>query len=54
MDRGRKFIGRYNGLPDVVPDAVSARAFLQACAEKEAADAVRIRGIRYGGTLVGR
>lgn len=39
VDRGREFIGRYNGLPDVVTDVASARAFLQAYAEKEAADA---------------
>ncbi|MFF4037697.1 GNAT family N-acetyltransferase [Streptomyces sp. NPDC001816] len=53
VDRGREFIGRHNGLPEVVTDVASSRAFLQAYAEKEAADAGRIRGIRYGGTLVG-
>ncbi|ANP51118.1 RimJ/RimL family protein N-acetyltransferase [Streptomyces griseochromogenes] len=53
MDRGREFIGRFNALPDVVTDLASSRAFLRAYAEKEAADAGRIRGIRYGGTLVG-
>lgn len=34
VDRGREFIGQYNGLPDVVTDLESSRAFLQAYAEK--------------------
>ncbi|MEV5174299.1 GNAT family protein [Streptomyces flaveolus] len=53
VDRGREFIGRFNGLPDVVTDPASARAFLEAYAEKEAADAGLVRAIRLGGTLVG-
>ncbi|MFJ8029249.1 GNAT family N-acetyltransferase [Streptomyces sp. NPDC096032] len=53
MDRGREFIGRFNGLPDVVADVDGARAFLRAYARKEAADAGLIRGIRLDGTLVG-
>lgn len=53
MDRGREFIGRFNGLPDVVTDLTSSRAFLRAYAEKEAADTGRICGIRYRGTPVG-
>ncbi|OLZ74418.1 GNAT family N-acetyltransferase [Streptomyces sp. IMTB 2501] len=53
VDRGREFIGRFNGLPDVVTDLAAARAFLTAYAEKEAADAGLIRGIRLDGMLVG-
>lgn len=36
VDRGREFIGRFNGLPDVVTDLESSRAFLRAYAEKAA------------------
>ncbi|MFD3440202.1 GNAT family N-acetyltransferase [Streptomyces sp. NPDC058685] len=53
VDRGREFIGQYNGLPDVVTDLESSRAFLRAYAEKAAADTGRIYGIRTDGTLVG-
>ncbi|MFF7199988.1 MULTISPECIES: GNAT family N-acetyltransferase [unclassified Streptomyces] len=53
VDRGREFIGQYNGLPDVVTDLESSRAFLQAYAEKTAADTGRIYGIRTDGRLVG-
>ncbi|GAA0491073.1 GNAT family protein [Streptomyces sp. NPDC046215] len=53
IDRGREFIGQHNGLPDVVTDLESSRAFLQAYAEKTAADTGRIYGIRTDGTLVG-
>lgn len=53
MDRGREFIGRYNGLPDVVTDLESSRAYLQTYADKAAADAGRICGIRADDTLVG-
>ncbi|MGW7522085.1 GNAT family N-acetyltransferase [Streptomyces sp. NPDC054783] len=53
VDRGREFIGRFNGLPDVVTDLAAAREFLTAYAGKEAADAGLIRGIRLDGTLVG-
>ncbi|MET9435929.1 GNAT family protein [Streptomyces sp. NPDC006551] len=53
IDRGREFIGRHNGLPDVVKDLESSRAFLQAYAEKTAADTGRILGIWYDGGLVG-
>ncbi|MFF5392055.1 GNAT family N-acetyltransferase [Streptomyces sp. NPDC013012] len=53
MDRGREFIGARNGLPDVVTDLESGRAFLRAYAERTAADTGRIHGIRLDGTLVG-
>ncbi|MFD4138629.1 GNAT family N-acetyltransferase [Streptomyces sp. NPDC058572] len=53
IDRGREFVGQYNGLPDVVTDLESSRAFLQAYAEKAAADAGRLYGIWADGTLVG-
>ncbi|MFJ9800162.1 GNAT family N-acetyltransferase [Streptomyces wuyuanensis] len=53
IDRGRDYIGRFNGLPDVVTDLESSRAFLRAYAEKSAADAGRICGIRREGELVG-
>ncbi|MCX4981712.1 GNAT family N-acetyltransferase [Streptomyces sp. NBC_00572] len=53
MDRGREFIGARNGLPDVVTDLESSRAFLRAYAEKAAADTGRIHGIWSDGTLVG-
>ncbi|GHH76590.1 N-acetyltransferase [Kitasatospora indigofera] len=53
MDRGREFIGQHNGLPDIVTDLASSRAFLQAYAERAAADTGRIYGIRTDGTLVG-
>ncbi|MFF8382365.1 GNAT family N-acetyltransferase [Streptomyces kanasensis] len=53
LDRGREFIGRHNGLPDVVTDLASSRAFLQAYAEKTAADTGRICGIWTDGRLVG-
>ncbi|MFJ3768525.1 GNAT family N-acetyltransferase [Streptomyces sp. NPDC090082] len=53
MDRGREFIGARNGLPDVVTDLESSRAFLRTYAERAAADTGRIHGIWHGGTLVG-
>lgn len=53
VDRGRAFIGQYNGLPDAVTDLDSSRALLQAYAEKTAADAGRLSGIRTDGKLVG-
>nr|WP_175411510.1 GNAT family protein [Streptomyces sp. TRM64462] len=53
LDRGRAFIGRYIALAAVAPDLPSARAFLQAYADKTAADTGRIYGIRLDGTLVG-
>lgn len=53
MDRGREFIGARNGLPDVVTDLESSRAFLRAYAERAAADSGRIHGIWSDGTLVG-
>lgn len=54
MDRGREFIGARNGLPDVVTDLESSRAFLRLYAEKVAADTGRICGIWSAeGTLVG-
>ncbi|MER7990814.1 GNAT family protein [Streptomyces noursei] len=53
IDRGREFIGRHNGLPDVITDLASSRAYLQSYAEKTAADTGRIYGIRTGCQLVG-
>ncbi|GAA2213707.1 GNAT family protein [Nonomuraea monospora] len=53
MERGREFIGRFIGLPDAVVDPASSRAFLQAYADKAAADTARIYGIWTDGTLVG-
>ena len=53
VDRGREFIGQHNALPDVVTDLASSRAFLQAYAEKAAADAGRLHGIWTDGELVG-
>ncbi|MEV5240057.1 GNAT family protein [Streptomyces cinnamoneus] len=53
IDRGREFIGQHNGLPDIVTDLASSRAFLQAYAEKTATDTGRICGIWADGTLVG-
>ncbi|MFF4559845.1 GNAT family N-acetyltransferase [Streptomyces sp. NPDC001435] len=53
VDRGREFIGRFNGLPDVVTDLESSRAFLRAYADKAASDTGRIAGIRVDGGLVG-
>ncbi|MET9888499.1 GNAT family protein [Streptomyces sp. NPDC006430] len=53
VDRGREFIGQYNALPDVVTDRESSRSFLQAYADKAAADAGRLWGIWADGTLVG-
>ncbi|WP_329123220.1 GNAT family N-acetyltransferase [Streptomyces sp. NBC_01465] len=53
VDRGREFIGQYIGFADVNKDLESARAFLQAYAEKQAADGGRIYGIWLDGTLVG-
>ncbi|AXK33792.1 N-acetyltransferase [Streptomyces armeniacus] len=53
MDRGREFIGRHNGLPDVVTDLESSRAYLQTYADKAVADTGRLYGIRTDGKLVG-
>ncbi|MFB4277978.1 GNAT family N-acetyltransferase [Nonomuraea sp. MTCD27] len=53
IDRGREFIGQHIALPDVVTDFESSRAFLQAYAERAAADKGRIHGIWTGGELVG-
>ncbi|MCK7624287.1 GNAT family N-acetyltransferase [Streptomyces sp. RS10V-4] len=53
IDRGREFIGRYNGLPDVVTDLESSRAYLRSYADKAATDTGRIFGIRRHGVLVG-
>ncbi|GGQ31159.1 GNAT family N-acetyltransferase [Streptomyces roseolilacinus] len=53
IDRGREHIGRYIALADAARDLPSARAFLQAYADKTAADTGRIFGIRQDGTLVG-
>ncbi|MEH6373063.1 GNAT family protein [Streptomyces sp. KLMMK] len=53
MDRGREFIGQHNGLPDVVTDLESSRAFLRTYAERAAADTGRLYGIWSDGRLVG-
>jgi RimJ/RimL family protein N-acetyltransferase len=53
MDRGRDYIGRYVALPTVCTDLATSRAFLQAYADKAAADTGRIFGIWLDGTLVG-
>lgn len=53
MDRGREFIGRYVGLPDLVTDLESSRAHLRSYAEKAAADTGGMHGIWAEGTLVG-
>ncbi|MFF0062271.1 GNAT family N-acetyltransferase [Streptomyces sp. NPDC005279] len=53
MERGRDFIGQYVGLPTLVTDIASARAFLQSYAGKQAADTGRLYGIWLDGTLVG-
>ncbi|UQX03690.1 GNAT family protein [Streptomyces sp. RerS4] len=53
VDRGREFIGRFNGLPDIVTDLASSRAFLQAYADKTAADTGRMQGIWADDKLVG-
>lgn len=53
MDRGREFIGHHIALADAVTDLASSRSFLQAYAEKAAADTGRIYGIWTDGTLVG-
>ncbi|MDQ0845262.1 GNAT family N-acetyltransferase [Streptomyces sp. V1I6] len=53
IDRGREYIGRHVGLPDIVKDVPAARAFLQSYADKAAADTGRIYGIWLEGTLVG-
>ena len=53
MDRGREFIGRHIGLPDIVTDLESSRSYLQSYAEKAAADTGRIYGIWTDGKLVG-
>ncbi|GAB2738763.1 GNAT family N-acetyltransferase [Amycolatopsis magusensis] len=53
IDRGREFIGQYVGLPDLVTDLASSRAYLQSYADKAASDTGRLHGIRRDGTLVG-
>lgn len=53
MERGREYIGRYVGLPDIVTDLDSARNWLQSYADKAAADTGRLYGIRLDGLLVG-
>lgn len=53
IDRGRDFIGQYIALADAVTDLASSRSFLQAHADRAAADAGRIHGIWTDGRLVG-
>lgn len=53
IERGREFIGRHIGLPDLVTDLESSRAHLTTYAEKTATDTGRLYGIWTDGTLVG-
>ncbi|WP_330459964.1 GNAT family N-acetyltransferase [Streptomyces sp. NBC_00820] len=53
IDRGREFIGRHVGLPDVVPDLDAARAYLKSYADKRATDAGSLHGIWLDEKLVG-
>lgn len=53
IDRGREYIGRYVGMPDLVTDPESSRSFLQRHADKTAADTGRICGIWLEDKLVG-
>ncbi|MEV7389236.1 MULTISPECIES: GNAT family protein [unclassified Streptomyces] len=53
IDRGREFIGRHVGLPDVIEDLAGARAYLRSYAEKRAADGGSLHGVRLDGRLVG-
>lgn len=53
LDRGREFIGQHIALPDLVTDLASSRAYLQAYADKTAADTGRLYGIWLAGKLVG-
>jgi ribosomal-protein-serine acetyltransferase len=53
LDRGREFIGQHIALPDLVTDLASSRSYLQAYADKTAADAGRLYGIWLDGKLVG-
>lgn len=53
MDRGREFIGKHIGLPDATSDLDSTRAWLQAYADRAAADTGRLYGIWLDGRLVG-
>ncbi|MFE9902946.1 GNAT family N-acetyltransferase [Streptomyces achromogenes] len=53
IDRGREFIGRHIGLADAVRDLDGARAWLKSYADKRAADAGGLHGIRLDGKLVG-
>ncbi|MEV0384673.1 GNAT family protein [Nonomuraea sp. NPDC050643] len=53
MDRGREFIGRYVGLPDIVRDLESGRTWLRTYADKAATDTGRLYGIWTDGRLVG-
>ena len=53
IDRGREFIGRHIGLPDVVCDLEGARSWVTSYADKRAADAGSLHGIWLDGKLVG-
>lgn len=53
IDRGRQFIGRHIGLPDVVCDLEGARSWVRSYADKRAADAGSLHGIWLDGKLVG-
>ncbi|MFF2203687.1 GNAT family N-acetyltransferase [Streptomyces sp. NPDC058145] len=53
IDRGREFIGRHVGLPDVVTDLDAARAYLASYAEKRGADTGSLHGVWLDGRLAG-
>ncbi|WP_331766502.1 GNAT family protein [Embleya sp. NBC_00896] len=53
MDRGREFIGRHVGLPDLTTDLESTRKWLQSYADKTAADTGRLYGIWLDDLLLG-
>ncbi|MDT0269700.1 GNAT family protein [Streptomyces sp. DSM 44915] len=53
LDRGREFIGRHVGLPDLVPDLPAAGRFLRTYADRAAADTGCLHGIWAEDRLVG-
>ncbi|MFI2434891.1 GNAT family N-acetyltransferase [Streptomyces sp. NPDC018693] len=53
IDRGREFIGRHIGMPDVLRDLDGARSWLRSYADKRAADAGSLHGLWLDGRLVG-
>ncbi|MGQ5639807.1 MULTISPECIES: GNAT family N-acetyltransferase [unclassified Streptomyces] len=53
IDRGREFIGRHIGMPDVVADLDGAIAWIRSYADRRAFDAGGLHGIWLDGSLVG-